>query len=113
MTKILKPRQGLLHVSMGDAKNFMLTGEDTQRAYTLIEDNLKPGFHLALHLHRRHTETSNRPVYDQSVSGLECFSVAALTAVRLAGLVIGSTGRFTNGSYGHYCPFSLRKFPAD
>lgn len=30
---------------------------DTGGAYTLMEDNLKPGFRLGLHMHRTHAET--------------------------------------------------------
>lgn len=33
-----------------------LTSAETGGLCTLIQDNLKPGFDLALHLHRRHTE---------------------------------------------------------
>lgn len=34
-----------------------VTGDETGGAYTLIEDNLKPGFALGLHRHDRHAET--------------------------------------------------------
>ena len=40
MTKILAPGEGMVYPLMGDEMNFKLTGEESQRAYTLIEDTL-------------------------------------------------------------------------
>lgn len=34
-----------------------VSAQDTDGAYTLMEDNLKAGFQLGLHLHRTHSET--------------------------------------------------------
>ncbi len=34
-----------------------LTSDDTNGAFTLVEDNLKPTFYLPLHVHHQHSET--------------------------------------------------------
>ncbi len=82
MSKILNPDEGMIYDSMGDAMNFKLTGADTQQEYTLIEDTLKPGFNVTLHLHRRHTETF------YVLEGEVEFTVAAQTISGQPGTVI-------------------------
>ena len=57
MTKIMNNDEGVVYDSMGDSMRFVLNGEDTSDAYTFIEDTIKPGFKVALHLHRDHAET--------------------------------------------------------
>ena len=57
MSKILKPEDGIIYNLMGDAMNFKLTGEDTDQSFTFVEDTIKPGFDVTLHLHRVHSET--------------------------------------------------------
>jgi quercetin dioxygenase-like cupin family protein len=57
MTVIVPPDSGTVYDWMSDSMRFCLTASDTDGLCTLIEDRLKPGFQLALHLHRTHSET--------------------------------------------------------
>lgn len=53
----LGPGQGRDHDWENDHTFVKVSGADTGGAYTLMEDNLKPGFALGLHRHDRHAET--------------------------------------------------------
>lgn len=54
--RILSPGAGRSFDWMNDNMFVKLTSEDTGGLCTVIEDNIKPGFLLGLHLHRHHTE---------------------------------------------------------
>ena len=53
----LPPNQGLSYDWTNDHVFIKVSAEETGGAYTLVEDNLKPGFALGLHLHKTHAET--------------------------------------------------------
>lgn len=59
-----------------------LTGAGTGGLCTLIQDNLKPGFDLALHLHRQHTEIF------YVLEGQVEFTVGARSFTAAAGAVV-------------------------
>lgn len=54
---VIPPDAGTRYDSMGDSMRFVLTAAASDGQYTLIEDTLKPGFHIDLHLHRTHAES--------------------------------------------------------
>ncbi|MFN0113875.1 MAG: cupin domain-containing protein [Paracoccaceae bacterium] len=54
---ILPPGGGKGYEWSADHTFVKVGAADTGGAYALLEDNLKPGFRLGLHLHRTHAET--------------------------------------------------------
>ncbi len=60
MTKrysFVPPKDGRNYDWSTDHTFVKASAADTGGAFTLMEDNLKPGFKLGLHLHRQHAET--------------------------------------------------------
>ena len=55
--QFITPGGGLNYDWSADHTFVKVSAEDTGGHYTLMEDNLKPGFKLGLHLHRAHAET--------------------------------------------------------
>lgn len=51
------PPKGGRNYEWSDHTFVKVSAADTGGAYVLMEDNLKPGFKLGLHLHRQHAET--------------------------------------------------------
>jgi quercetin dioxygenase-like cupin family protein len=54
--KILLPGDGPAFDWMNDNMFIKLSSAETGGLCTLIEDNIRPGFALGMHLHRQHTE---------------------------------------------------------
>ncbi len=55
--KFIEPGGGLSYDWSSDNIFVKVDGDDTDAAYTVVEDNLKSAFALGLHLHRDHAET--------------------------------------------------------
>jgi quercetin dioxygenase-like cupin family protein len=55
--QIVAPTGGFCYEWMSDVMFVKLTGAQTGGLFTLVQDNLKPGFNLGLHIHKAHAET--------------------------------------------------------
>jgi quercetin dioxygenase-like cupin family protein len=56
-TRLISNNQGERLNVLGDNQRILLTGEDTNGSYTLIENHNPPGASIPLHLHRNEDET--------------------------------------------------------
>ena len=54
---LIEPGAGLCYEWMSDTIVVKLSGEQTGGLFTLIQDNLNPGFDLGWHLHKTHSES--------------------------------------------------------
>src|SRR5918998_1353174 len=54
--KFITAEQGTRQYVLGDNQRVLLTGEDTEGKYALIENNDPPGVGIPLHLHRNEDE---------------------------------------------------------